>query len=156
MATSTKEKVGIGAITIAALALVTALVNFGNDHWSGSFGGNPKSSSVAVDAGSRPSSLPETEPAQPDTEIYLSRDAVSEDSQLDVSGEGFAPGEKVIIKIGTYEVARPTANAQGGFKNVSIRIPDFYDPFQKPMVVNVRAASKIRFEFNASRDLTLT
>jgi hypothetical protein len=162
--TTTKEKVGIGAITLAVLALVTALVNFGNDHWTGSFGGDRQRASVAVGTSSAAAPgattvKPHTSaPAQTQqvTDIYLSRDAVSVDSRLDVSGEGFAPSQKVIITISTFEVARPTANAQGGFKNVAVRIPDFFDNFQKPMVVTVNAESKPSFWFRASRDLKLT
>jgi hypothetical protein len=157
---STGQKVGAGAVVIAVLGLLGVAITFVDNHWSGTFGGGTDNAGPAVasarDAGDTTSGGAGFGPEAVDPDIFLSRDQVPVDGTLDVSGEGFAPDETVVITIGTFEVARPTTNDQGGFSNVEIGIPEFYRDFQKPLTVKVIATSKPDFQYTAQRDLVVT
>jgi hypothetical protein len=78
------------------------------------------------------------------------------DATFSVNGEGFAPNEQVVVRIGTLEVAHPVANEQGVFKAVGIGVPDFYAPFSKPITVDVIAQSKPDFQFHDSKQIRIT
>ena len=95
-------------------------------------------------------------PAQTSAVIYLSKDSVPYGSTFTVSGEGFAASQKVQIRISTFDVATPTANAQGGFANVQVSIPAFFKSFQKPMTVEVIATSSPDFTFSGTRQIVIT
>ena len=48
---------------------------------------------------------------------------------MNVSGEGFAASERVVISFHTEEIGSTTANGQGSFSNVSVTIPESFSKF---------------------------
>ena len=60
------------------------------------------------------------------------------------------------ITIGTFDVATTTANAQGGFANVTVRFPEFDRAFQKPMTATVSAVSSPDVGRQADRQIDIT
>ena len=140
---TTVQKAGIGVIIVAVLGLATAVVNYAADHVGGPGDQQP---TVASSPGPRVSNAV----------IYLSKDSVPAGGTFTVSGEGFAPNEKIRIKIHTFDVATPTANDQGGFANVQVSIPSFFTSFQKPMTVDVIAMSEPTFSFSGTRQIVIT
>jgi hypothetical protein len=56
-------------------------------------------------------------------EIYLSATSAPSGESINVSGEGFSPGERVVIRVHTDEVASTEAGQDGSFANVAIVIP---------------------------------
>ena len=77
--------------------------------------------------GPGPSDGGETLPTGPVTEraeIYLSATSAPAGESINVSGEGFSPGERVVIRVQTDEVASTEANGNGAFSNVAIVIPE--------------------------------
>lgn len=57
------------------------------------------------------------------TKIFLNRDSGPAGTNLRVSGQGFAFGEDVVIRFHTETVAHTAADEQGGFADVSVRVP---------------------------------
>lgn len=140
---TTVQKAGISAVVVALLGLAAALVNFASDH-------------VGPPPGPATTTATTSGPGAASASLYLSTDAVPYGGTFTVSGEGFAPNQKVKIRISTFDVATPTANAQGGFANVKVSIPAFFKDFQKPMTVDVYAMSDPDFSFGASRQVVIT
>ena len=156
---TTGQKVGAGAVVVAVAGAITGIIAFVDNHWTGTFGPDNTSQTTSDKPSDRPSEQPKVViPSLPvvDADIFLSRDQVPMDGDLTVSGVGFAPGQVVVIEVGNFEVARPTANNQGGFTGVTIKVPEFYRPFQKPMTVDVRASSKPDFQYRARRPLVIS
>ena len=61
--------------------------------------------------------------------IYLSSTGGPAGSTVSVSGNGFSAGEQVIIRFHVEEVARTTADANGGFTGVQFKVPASYGNF---------------------------
>ena len=57
------------------------------------------------------------------TKIFLNRDSGPAGTRLRLSGQGFAHGEDVVIRFHTETVAHTAADEQGGFADVSVRVP---------------------------------
>jgi hypothetical protein len=57
------------------------------------------------------------------TKIFLNRDSGPAGTRVRVSGQGFALGEEVVIRFHTETVAHTAADEQGGFAEVSVRVP---------------------------------
>ena len=63
------------------------------------------------------------------TSIALSAPRGEGGARVAVSGEGFAAGERVVLRFDDDEVARSTADAHGRFAGVFVRVPDGYGAF---------------------------
>ena len=63
------------------------------------------------------------------TSIALSTTRGEGGAQVAVSGEGFAAGERVVLRFDTDEVARTTTDAQGRFAEITMAVPDGYGAF---------------------------
>jgi hypothetical protein len=143
---TTVQKAGISVIVVAVLGLAGPVITFVSEHMSQP--APPPSTTISPTRGSGP--------ALTSAVIYLSKDSVPYGSTFTVSGEGFAPNQKVQLRISTFDVATPTANAQGGFANVQVSIPAFFKGFQKPMTVDVIATSSPDFSFHGTRQIVIT
>ena len=62
-------------------------------------------------------------------EIFLSLTGGPTGSAVKVSGGGFSPGETVVIRFHTDQVATTVAGQAGSFTSVEIIVPDSYAPF---------------------------
>ena len=58
-----------------------------------------------------------------ETNVFLSQTSGPAGSPFRVSGEGFQPGETVIISMHTTEMGRTTASAAGSFSGVEVTVP---------------------------------
>lgn len=143
---TTVQKAGISVIVVAVIGLAGPVITFVSEHMSDPT--PPPSGSISPTSGSSP--------APANAVIYLSKDSVPYGGTFTVSGEGFAPSQKVQIRISTFDVATPTANAHGGFANVQVSIPAFFKSFQKPMTVDVIAMSSPDFSFSGTRQIVIT
>lgn len=56
-------------------------------------------------------------------DITLSRTAGATGTAITVSGIGFAPGETIVVRFHTIELARARADEQGAFSVLSVRVP---------------------------------
>ena len=63
------------------------------------------------------------------TSITLGIPSAAGGARVSVSGEGFGPGESVVIRFDTDELAKATADADGRFADVHVTIPDDYGAF---------------------------
>ena len=63
------------------------------------------------------------------TSISLSASRGAGGARVAVSGEGFAAGERVVLRFDTEEVARTAADAHGRFVRVVVTVPDGYGAF---------------------------
>lgn len=61
--------------------------------------------------------------------VFLNRTSGAGGSEVRVSGEGFEPGERVVIMFHTDEVGSTTASDQGRFANVAVTIPTSFSQF---------------------------
>ncbi len=61
--------------------------------------------------------------------VFLSRDSGPGGTTVNVSGEGFQAGERVVIRFHTEEIGSTTANDAGSFSNVAVEIPDSFSQF---------------------------
>jgi hypothetical protein len=62
-------------------------------------------------------------PPNTETNIFLSQTSGPAGSTFKVSGEGFQPGETVIITMQTTEIGRTTASSSGSFSSVEVAVP---------------------------------
>lgn len=61
--------------------------------------------------------------------VFLSRDSGPAGTVVRVSGEGFAPGERVVVRFNTEQIGSTTADDAGKFSNVAIIIPGSFAQF---------------------------
>jgi hypothetical protein len=61
--------------------------------------------------------------------LFLSKESGPGGATVNVSGEGFAAGEKIDISFHTESVATTTADGGGKFANVQITIPESFAQF---------------------------
>lgn len=73
------------------------------------------------------------QPAEPDgptaTEVFLSGTSAPGGSEIQVSGQGFEAGERVVLRVHTEEVGSTTASEEGSFSNVTIEVPESLSKF---------------------------
>jgi hypothetical protein len=74
-------------------------------------------------------------------EVFLSRDSGPGGTEVNVSGEGFASGEDVVIRFHTEQIGRTTANGDGRFSNVGVTIPSSFS-FAAPQQFSVVATGE--------------
>jgi hypothetical protein len=61
--------------------------------------------------------------------IFSSRDRGPGGTTVLLSGEGFDPGERVVLKFHTEEIGSTTSNDDGKFSNVAVEIPTSFSVF---------------------------
>ena len=74
--------------------------------------------------------------------VFVNTTSGAVGSQVLVSGRDFQPREEIECDVGAELVATTTADSGGGFANVSIAIPDFFKPFQKPLSVTITCSGR--------------
>jgi hypothetical protein len=62
-------------------------------------------------------------------DLFTNRDSGPAGTTVLLSGEGFAPGEGVVLRFHVEEIGRTAANDSGKFSNVSITIPSTLSNF---------------------------
>lgn len=63
------------------------------------------------------------------TSVFVNRDSGPGGLKVLLSGDGFAPNEKVTFRLHLDEIGRTTANGEGRFANVAVTIPTSYSKF---------------------------
>jgi hypothetical protein len=81
-------------------------------------------------------------PQQTEVHLFTNKESAPVGATVQVSGTGFGANESVEIYFGAELVATTRAANGGDFANVSIKVPDFFKHFSKPMSVDVRATGK--------------
>jgi hypothetical protein len=61
--------------------------------------------------------------------VFLNRDSGPGGTSVNVSGKGFASGERVVIRFHTEQIGSTTATDEGSFANVSVEIPTSFSKF---------------------------
>ena len=84
---------------------------------------------------------PFTLPPNTETNIFLSETSGPTGTTLKVSGEGFQPGETIVIRMHTTQVGTTTASSTGTFSSVEITVPDEFGVFA-PQQFDVIASGK--------------
>jgi hypothetical protein len=110
---------------IIAAALIGAVATLGAALIAASAGGDGDGSSSR--SGGAEFTLPDDVDAQ--ATVFLSRDSGPGGTSVNVSGEGFAPGERVVIRFHTEQIGSTTASGEGSFANVSVEIPTSFSQF---------------------------
>lgn len=82
----------------------------------------------------------------PRPSVFLSRDSGPAGTLVLVSGEGFAPGERVRLRFRIEQIGSTTADDAGKFSNVAVTIPDTFSRFARRqfMVVAIGESSSRR------------
>jgi hypothetical protein len=129
----------IGALaTVAAAVLVVVLPKVLSDDATGSGQGHSSSTDQLVP---NMPSVPDVS-AHTTAELFANKESAPVGATVLVSGRGFQPGERVEIRVGADLVATTTAGQGGDFANVAIEVPSFFEPFTKPMQVDINATGK--------------
>ena len=68
-------------------------------------------------------------PATGAADLFTNRDSGPGGTTVLLSGEGFAPGEGVVLGFHVEEIGRTAANQSGRFSNVSVTIPSTLSNF---------------------------
>ncbi|HVF75675.1 MAG TPA: hypothetical protein VM938_11555 [Acidimicrobiales bacterium] len=114
-----------GAIAAAAITtvggIIVALIT------TGAIGGDDKDSGPPSQ--SQPTMTFPSIPVGTRTSLFSNRDSGPGGTRVVLSGEGFAPNEKVTFRLHVQEIGRTTANAEGRFSNVTVSIPTTYSKF---------------------------
>src|SRR4026209_927632 len=64
-----------------------------------------------------------------ETNIFLSETSDPTGSKLKVSGEGFQPGETIVISMHTTQIGTTTASPAGSFSGVEVTVPEEFGVF---------------------------
>ena len=86
--------------------------------------------------------------------VFLSRDSGPGGTRVEVSGEGYGPGESVVLYFHTEQIGRTTADPDARFSNVSVVVPRSFSwaaPHQFDVVATGRAGTR-----SASAPFTLS
>jgi hypothetical protein len=85
-------------------------------------------------------------PPNVETNIFLSETSGPAGSTLKVSGEGFQPGETIIITMHTTQVGTTTASSAGTFSSVEITVPEQFGVFApKQYSVTARGNASVKW-----------
>ena len=77
--------------------------------------------------------------------VFLNRDSGPGGSTVRVSGEGYEPGERVVIFFHTEQIGSTTASDQGKFANVAVTIPTSFSEFApQQFFIRARGESSLR------------
>jgi hypothetical protein len=77
--------------------------------------------------------------------VYVSKESGPGGASVKVSGENYAPRERVEIRFGGEVVGSPTTNEQGKFSNVAVEVPaslSQFAPFQVEVVATGKTSIK--------------
>lgn len=110
----------IGAVaTIVAALIGVVLMRPGGD------GGSPPAQPQVPGVTIAPNPAPDG--GRPS--VFLSRDSGPAGTLVRVSGEGFAKGERVVLRFHTEQIGSTTADGQGKFSNVAVTVPSSFARF---------------------------
>jgi hypothetical protein len=140
-----RDKVLAPLLVGFALALATALI--ARSGWSRHQDDQREQTAETAPSGAIgfPSSPTSPEGAESPAAIYLSQDSGPSGTVVRVSGEGFAPSERLTLGFHTDQIGVSRANDAGRFSDVSVTIPDTFDwAAPGPFTITVRGASSIR------------
>jgi len=101
----------IGAVATIIAAVVATVI--------ASSGDSPASPTVPGPVPTAVSPQPVREPPS----VFLSRDSGPAGTEVRVSGEGFAPGERVVLRFHIEQIGSTTADGEGKFSNMTVIIP---------------------------------
>jgi hypothetical protein len=146
MTTSRRER---GSTTAAVLGVVAAFLGL----VTAVLGLVPSLRPWQADGGSTTAvtrsdvTLPTSDPGDLRTpaSVYLSKESGPGGASVKVSGENYAPRERVEIRFGAEVVGRPTTNEQGKFSNVAVEVPTSlsrFAPFQVEVVATGKTSIK--------------
>ena len=111
----------LGSPVIAALiALVVAWAP-----WSHTGSTGPTTGSTGPTTGTVGSPLGVPGGFEP-ASLFVNRDSGPGGTEVRLSGEKFAPGERIVISFETEELTKITTDSQGKFANVTVTIPTSY------------------------------
>jgi hypothetical protein len=89
----------------------------------------PPPPSIAPPSSTPPSPSAPPSPQSTNASVFTNRDNGPGGTTILVSGEGFAPGERVVLRFHTEQIGSPTANGEGRFSNVAVTIPSSFSKF---------------------------
>lgn len=136
----------IGAVaTIAATVLAVVLPKVLADPAPGS--GSGSGTTVTTTTGGRivgPTRTTTTTSPRRDepAELFANKESAPVGATVLVSGRKFAGEESIDIRFGANPGVTTRSSKGGDFANVSIRVPDFFKGFAKPMTIEIVAVGK--------------
>jgi hypothetical protein len=140
----TAAKIGlIGAVLVAIIGLVPFIWSQLDDDGGGTPPTTSASTPVTTD---RPDPITTPSITLGDVAVFLSKESGPGGATMNVSGEGFAGGERVEISMQTIQLAMTTANDAGGFSNVAVTVPERLSVFAPAQFeVTARGLRSLRF-----------
>jgi hypothetical protein len=107
-----------------AVAGAVAFINGRGD------GGTTTGRTPPVSPSAPPAPSPPSSPVLPGpASVFSNRDSGPGGTTVLVSGEGFDPGERVVLRFHTDQIGSTTANGDGKFSNVAVTIPTTLSEF---------------------------
>ena len=103
---------------------------------------------------SPPSPQPPPPPPPGPASLFSNRDSGPGGTAVRVSGEGFGPGERVVLRFHTEQIGSTTTNSAGKFSNVDVTIPTTLSEFA-PQQFNLVATGESSIR-TATTPFTLT
>jgi hypothetical protein len=70
-----------------------------------------------------PSGFPDLGDLNKPANLFASKTSGPAGSKVNLSGNGFKPGEEVVFSMQTFEVGRTTADQTGAFQSVEVTVP---------------------------------
>jgi hypothetical protein len=86
--------------------------------------------------------LPDLPNVSETAQLFANKESAPVGATVQVSGQGFAAGESVEIRFHTDLVATTKAGPGGDFANVAVEVPSFFEPFAKPLQVEINATGQ--------------
>jgi len=77
-----------------------------------------------------------------EVELFANKESAPVGATVLVSGRGFGASESIEIIFGAQTAATTRAGKGGDFANVSVKVPEFFKGFAKPMQVDITAVGK--------------
>jgi hypothetical protein len=133
----------VGAVAAAVLAVVLPNVLNNPSTESGSTSPTIANQTQGGNTGTRV--VPRTTTTtttRVEAQVFPNKEAAPVGATVQVGGKGFDGGETIEIRFGAQTAATTQAAKAGEFANVSVKVPEFFRDFDKPMPVEIVATGR--------------
>ena len=124
-----KEAAVVAAVVTVLGGLAVAVVN-------GFFGlikdnpfGGPATGVVVTTQAADPKQPDPKIPGTFDPSLFTNKDSGATGADVKLSGEGFPPDTKVVLRFHTTQIGETRTNGEGKFSNVAVKVPSGYGQF---------------------------
>lgn len=137
-----KEAAVVAAVVTVLGGLAVAVVNgFFGLIKDNPFGSGPTTGVVVTTAAGDPKQPDPTVRGMFDPSLFTNKDSGATGAEVKLSGEGFPPNAKVVLRFHTTQIGETRTNGEGKFSNVAVKVPSGYGQFAPQQFDFVASAS---------------